>query len=412
MAGSFVIVGDGIAGSSAAETIRERRPEADITVLTDEGEPLYNRILIKEYAKGKLPEAPIAIHDEAWYEDRSIDLQLNTPVTAIDPDERVVHTAAEEAIPFDRVLIATGGTPAQLPVPGADAPNVHHFWTFEDARRIREHVESATTGVIIGAGLLGIDLAAVCGSQGVDATYLMRGSRWWRDALTETGAGIVHDAMREIGIDLVFHREAERFECDSTGTVVATIDDAGHRYPSEWVGVAIGLHYNTELLQDVDVECDWGILTDEYMQTSNPVVFAAGDITRYRDAYLGARTQNGSWGSAKEQGQVAGANMVAGLTDDAEFEPFRWVPSYSITHFEMPFLSFGHPTAGSDTAERRYGDREWRRLAFEDGRLVGGVLLGNLSPQRAYKDLIRDRRSVADEVETLLAPDFSVEDLA
>jgi len=406
MSTAHVIVGDGIAGSSAAETLRERDPDADITVLTDEGEALYNRILIKEFAKGKLPEAPISIHEPEWYEERDIALELNTHVARVDADAHEVVTHEGETYAYDKLLVATGGTPAQLPVENSDADGIHHFWTFDDARAIRSHAEEAETGVVVGAGLLGIDLAAVCAAQGMDAHYLMRGNRWWRYALSETGADIIHDALAEKGVTPVFDSGVDRFEVED-GHVTAAIDPNGERYEAEWCGVAIGLHFNTEWLSGTGVECDNGVLTDEYMRTNVPDIYAAGDITQFQDTIVGARAQNGSWGSAKEQGAVAAANMLA----DEPREEFRWVSSYSITHFDFPFLSFGHPTRGDDEAERQYGEGDWRRLAFENGQLVGGVLIGDLSQQSTYKQIIREERQVADQKEVLLEESVDLDKL-
>ncbi|WP_435099293.1 NAD(P)/FAD-dependent oxidoreductase [Halarchaeum sp. P4] len=410
MSESFVIIGDGVAGSSAAETLRERAPEADVTVVTDEGEALYNRILIKEFAKGKLPEAPISIHDESWYEERDIDLRLNTLVTGVDTDAHVVHTHDGEDLEYDKLLVATGGTPTQLPVENSDADGIHHFWTFEDARRIREDAEDADTGAIVGAGLLGIDLAAICAAQGIEAKYLMRGNRWWRYALSEDGAEIIHDALAEKGVEPVFESGASRFETDDDGNVVATIGGDGERYESDFVGVAIGLNFNVEFLQDTGVEMDDGIVVDEYMRTNVEDVFAAGDITRFYDTIRDTRAQNGSWGSAKQQGSVAGHAMVADDVEE-EVDEFRWVSSYSITHFDFPFLSFGFPTDGDEHVERRYSETEWRRLAFEDGKLIGGVLIGNLAPQSKYKQLIRGEAEVADQSDVLLQENFELDEL-
>ncbi len=406
MAQSYVIIGDGISGSSAAETLREEDPGADVTVVTDEGEPLYNRILIKEFAKGKLPEGPVSIHEEAWYEERDVDLRLNTLVTDLDTDAKAVHTHEGETIEYDKLLVATGGTPAELPVENSDADGVHHFWTFQDARSIAEHAERADTGVVVGAGLLGIDLAAICGAQGVDAHYIMRGNRWWRYGLSLEGAEIIHDGLRDLGVTPVFESGVERFETDDDGHVAATVDANGDTYESDWVGVAIGLRFNTEYLRGTGVECDGGIVVDEHMRTSDPDVYAAGDITRFHDVILGERAQNGSWGSAKEQGRVAAVNMAGGE------EAFEWVSSYSITHFDFPFLSFGHPELGDDYAERRYSDTEYRRLAFKDGRLIGGVLIGDLAAQSALKDLIREGRRVADQTDVLLEKRIDDEKLA
>ena len=408
MTQSYVVVGDGIAGSSAAETLRERAPDADITVLTEEGEALYNRILIKEYAKGKLPEAPISIHDESWYEDHDVDLRLNTVVTDLRPEDNEIETHDGETLTYDKLLLATGGTPTQIPVENAGADGIHHFWTFQDARRIKEDAEASDRAVVVGAGLLGIDLAAICGAQKVDANYLMRGECWWRYALTPEGGEIIHDALREIGVEPVFDSGVDHFEVDDDGHVEAAVDPNGERYPCDWAGVAIGLDFNVELLQGTEIETDDGVLVDEYMQTSDEDIYAAGDVTRYHDTITGEREQNGSWGSAKEQGSIAAANMVA----DGGAEAFRWVSTYSITHFDFPFLSFGHPTIGEEYAERKYSDTEWRRIAFKDGKIVGGVLIGDLSAQSAYKRLMKEERVVADQREALLEKQVDAEALA
>ncbi|MFC3477260.1 NAD(P)/FAD-dependent oxidoreductase [Halobacterium litoreum] len=412
MSESYVIIGDGIAGSSAAEALREEASDVDITVVTDEGETLYNRILIKEFAKGKLPEAPISIHDPDWYDERDIDIQLNTLVTDVDPDAHVVRTHEGDEIEYDKLLVAAGGTPNQLPVENSDAEGVHHFWTFQDARGIREHAEEADTGVVVGAGLLGIDLAAICGGQDVDAKYLMRGNRWWRYALSEEGAEIIHDGLREKGVEPVFESGADHFETNDDGEVVATVDGNGDRHESEFVGVAIGLDFNVEILQDTEATIDNGVHVDEYMRTDVEDVYAAGDITQYWDTIMDERAQNGSWGSAKQQGALAGKTMLKDAGYDVEVEPFRWVSSYSITHFDFPFLSFGFPTMGDESCERKYSDTEWRRLTFKDGKLIGGVLIGNLAPQSKYKQLIKDEAVVADQQDVLLQENFELDELA
>ncbi len=404
----YVIIGDGISGSSAAETLREKDPDAEITVVTDEGEPLYNRILIKEFSKGKLPEAPISIHDEGWYDDRDVDLRLNTHVTRIDPDDHTVHTHDGEDIGYDKLLLATGGTPTQLPVENTDAEGIHHFWTFEDARAIANHAEAAETGVVVGAGLLGIDLAAICGAQEVDAHYLMRGNRWWRYALSLEGAEIIHDGLREMGVAPVFDSGVERFEVDSDGAVTAAVDPDGQRFDAEFVGVAIGLDFNIEYLRGSGIEVDNGITVDEYMQTNVDDIYASGDITRFYDTILGEYAQNGSWGSAKQQGQIAATNMV----EDDEAEAFRWVSSYSITHFDFPFLSFGHPTMGEEYVDRKYSDTEWRRIALKNGRIVGGVLIGDLAPQTHLKKLMREETPVEGQTDVLLEEELDLDKLA
>ena len=147
--------------------------------------------------------------------------------------------------------------------------------------------------------------------------------------------------------------------------------------------------------------------SDEYMQTNLEDVYAAGDLTRFYDTILGEHAQNGSWGSAKEQGQVAATNMAA----DDEAEAFRWVSSYSITHFDFPFLSFGHPTLGDDAVEKKYSDTEWRRITFKDGKVIGGVLIGDLAPQTTFKKLMREERDVSGQKELLLEETVDIDKL-
>lgn len=406
MSQSYVIVGDGIAGASAAETLREEEPDADITIITDEGEPLYNRILIKEFAKGKLPEAPISIHDESWYDDRDVDLELDTLVTDIDPEGHTVTAHDGTEYDYDKLLLAVGGTPTQLPVENSDAEGIHHFWTFQDARDIKEHIEGADNSVVIGAGLLGIDLAAITAAQEVEGKYLMRGKAWWRYALSEEGAEIIHEALRERNVEPVFDSGVDHFEVDENDRVTTAVDPNGDRYDADFVGIAIGLNFNTEILGGTDIEYDNGIYTDEFMRTNDEDIFAAGDITEFHDLILGDRAQNGAWGSAKEQGTIAAKNMV-----DYGSEEFRWVSSYSITHFDFPFLSFGHPTLGDDHVEAKYSDTEWRRLAIKDGKIVGGVLIGDLSPQTKYKKLMREQVDVSGQKEILVKQEFQLDDL-
>ena len=398
MSASHVIIGDGIAGASAAESIREGDPDAEVTVLTEEGEALYNRILIKEFAKGKLPAAPVSIHDPEWYDERDIVLHLDTVVTGIDTEAHEVYTHGGETYGYDKLLLATGGTPTQLPVDNSDADGVHHFWTFQDARAIKESAADAEKGVVVGAGLLGIDLAAICGAQNVDAHYLMRGESWWRYALSPEGAELIHEAMEDIGVTPVFDSGVDHFETDEGGHVRAAVDPNGERFEADFAGVAIGLNFNTEFLRGSGIETDDGILTDEYMRTNVEDVYAAGDITQFHDVILGDRAQNGAWGSAKEQGSIAGQNMVAG-GPEAEFS---WVSSYSITHFDFPFLSFGHPTRGDDSVERKYDDGTWRRVALKNGRVIGGVLIGDLSAQSVLKKLARRQLDVSDRTDLLL----------
>ncbi len=405
---SYVIIGDGIAGHTAADTLRSEDPDADITVITDEGEALYNRILIKEHAKGKLPEAVISMAGPDWYEERDIDLELDTLIVDADPAAHEVYTHDGRTFAYDKLLVASGGTPLRVPVENADADGIHHFWTFEDAREIKAHAEDADRAIVVGAGLIGVDFAGVCAAQGLDTKYIMRGKCWWRYALSQEGAEIVHEGLRDLGVEPVFESGVDYFETDDDGHVTAVVDPNGERFASEFVGVGIGLNYNTEFLQGTGIETDDGLVVDEHMRTSLEDVYAAGDVTRYYDTITDTYEKNGSWDSAKEQGQVAAKNMVA----DAPTAEFRMVSTYSVSHFDFPFLSIGHPTEAEEYVEAFYGENEWRRLGIRDGQVIGAVLIGDLAPQNAIKEIIREEYPVTGAKEALLAEDLDPMELA
>ncbi len=404
----YVIVGDGIAGATAAETVCEEDEDADVTVVTEEREPLYNRINIKEFAKGKMPEDFIRMHERGWYEDRDIDLRLNTEVWKIEDDDGVLVLHDGEEIPYDKILLATGGTPRDLPVPHSNADGVHNFWTFVDSRRIRRDLEDADDAVIVGAGLLGIDFAYALAENDVYGRYLMRGDRWWRYGLDEEGAEIIHDELRSVDVEPVFGEGVERFEIDRLGRVEGVVGSTGERYPCDAAGVCIGLDLNTGLTEGTDAEADEGILVDEYMRTDDPDVYAAGDVTEFHDVILGERNINGSWDSAMGQGEVAGRNMVASERGE-ELEEFSIVPKYSVSHFSMPFISLGSPTKGEEFASRRYGDTDYRRLAFKDGRLVGAVLIGNVRVVGQLTKIIESKEKVESRQNQLLEEQIDLE---
>ncbi|MDX1612635.1 MAG: FAD-dependent oxidoreductase, partial [Candidatus Thermoplasmatota archaeon] len=215
MAREYVIIGDGIAGATAATTIRKRDPDGNITIITDEPVPLYNRVATKDLAKGSKDAEGIMIHDLEFYEEHDITLRMNTRVTELrDQEKRLVcHDGSRYS--YDKLLIATGGTPRNLPVPNGDAEGIYTFWTLKDAEDIKAAAIEADSAVVIGAGLLGIDLAVIYGVHGCNTKYLMRGDRWWRAGISKEGSEIVERGLAELGVECIFHEEPERFELDN-----------------------------------------------------------------------------------------------------------------------------------------------------------------------------------------------------
>jgi NAD(P)H-nitrite reductase large subunit len=390
----FLVIGDGNAGATAAEKIREEEREADITVLTDESEPLYNRIMLKNFMKGTLPKQYTRVHDENWYESRDIDLRLEIAVSDTDTEEKIVETDSGEKFSYEKLLVATGGSPRRLPFDdGYD--NIHYMWTMDDAERIKEAAEKADRAVVIGGGLLGIDLAVSYAENDAKTYYLIRGSNWWSRGLDEEGAEIIHRKMEAKGVNVVTETECIDFETED-GEVAAVETDSDETFECDSVGVAIGQTPNSEFI-DVEKNDSGMIKTGEYLEASAEDVYAAGNMVEYYSPVFERRTVNGSWDHSEEMGETAARNMIG------KEEEFDYVNTYGVGHFQVQFLAIGD-WAG-EPISRKYSEDEYRRLFFDGDRLVGAVMIGYTKGQEKIKELIHEKKEL-DNREKLLEKSF------
>jgi NAD(P)H-nitrite reductase large subunit len=405
----FLIVGDGIAGATAAETLRAKDSESSITVLTAEGEPLYNRVTIKDFAKGTQDEQKSRIHDLKWYSDRRIDLHLYTPVSRVDDKNNAVVTEDGQVFEYTKLLLATGGTPRKYPAPHSTAENIYTFWTFDDARSIRAAASKAHRAVVIGAGLLGIDLAVIFAMHKVDVHWIMRGNRWWREGVSKEGSAIIEETLAKMGVTCDFGETPTEFKVDPSGRAIACLTDKGVEHPMDIAGVAIGLNLSLRLVAPSNIKTGEGILTDQFLQTSVPNVWAAGDVAQYFDPLLNRVNINGSWASGKAQGKVAAQNMLAKTPE--ERVPFLHCDFYSIDHFDYPVMSIGN-ILGDEFYEGLLKPGVYRRVIFKENRLIGAVMIGDAKPMPFMKKIILGRLDCSKSKQEMVKADFDWKGLA
>jgi len=387
----FVVIGDGNAGATAAETLRKEDEEASITVLTDESEPLYNRIMLKNYMKGTLPKQYTRVHDESWYEKRDIDLHLETRVEDIDTENKIVETGEDE-FEYDKVLVATGGSPREFPV---EAENIHYMWTMKDAEVIKNDAENCEKAVVIGGGLLGIDLAVAYAENDAETYYLIRESNWWSRGLSKKGGDIIHEKLEEKGVNVMTETEASEF--NKEGDEIVSVDtDSGESIECDSVAVAIGQIPNSSIV-DVDKNDHDMIKTDKFLQSSDENIYAAGNMVEYYSPVFERRTVNGSWDHSEEMGKSAAKNMLGNE------EAFDYVNTYGVGHFDVQFLSIGDWTG--EAIEKKYSQDEYRRLFFDDNRLVGAVMIGYTRGQDKIIEIIENKKEF-DNREAFLEKSF------
>lgn len=397
MTDKYIVIGDGVAGATAAENIRGEDEEADIKVFTDDTEPLYNRIMLKSYMKGDLPGKKFTrMHDENWYEKRDIELHLETRIEEVNREDNHIVTEEGEEFSYDQLLVSTGGSPRKLPQDdGYD--NLYYMWTMENAETIRKSAEESDKAVIVGGGLLGIDLAVAYAEHDVETYYIIKDDCWWSRGLNQEGAQIIHDRMEELGIEVVTETVVEDLK-SKDGEAVEVEASNGESYGCDAVAVAIGQTPNSGIVEVEKNEAEM-IKTDEHLNTSDENIYAAGNLVEYHSPVFEDRIINGSWDHSEAMGETAGKNMVVNT------EKFDYVNTYGVGHFDAQFLAIGDWSG--EPVSRKYQDEEghYRRLFFSDDRLVGAVLIGFTRGQEKIKRLIKEKESIEDR-EALLEKDY------
>ncbi|HVG97842.1 MAG TPA: FAD-dependent oxidoreductase [Chloroflexota bacterium] len=393
-ASRYVIIGNGVAGTTAAETIRKADAEAIITILADEPYPLYNRIALPRVLKQTtLPERTI-IRQVAWHAQQRIDLRLETTVSRLDTDDRVVFTADGGAFPYDKLLIATGGTPNPLRVPGAAGTGgIYNFQTLDDTKAILARSMAAKSAISLGGSFIAYELTEAFRHRNIPTIWLVRGPRFLHRIIDEGGGELVDRLAREVGVETHYGEQAAEVHAGG-GDVTGVTTESGKRFDGDLLGVGIGLTLRTEFLAGGPVALGErrGVQTTEYLETNVPDVYAAGDIAEFFDVYIGSHNQMGTWNNAAAHGRTAAVNMMGGRQVYAE------VPYYTSTMFESQMAAIGttpdvrpdmDSLARTDLEARRY-----RRLFFLEGRLAGAVLIGDIRVRRQLMDIIKSRETV------------------
>jgi NAD(P)H-nitrite reductase large subunit len=379
--------------------VRQQDPGADITLITDEPYPLYNRVALPRMLKLMVPEQKVILRSAEQHAASGIRFLPETRVTALSVEERTLRTEAGGEIPFDRLLVATGGRPNRLAVPGADAPNVMNFQGLDDTRALMEAIRRARCAVSVGGSFISYELTEGFRHRGLETTWLIRGPRWLRRILDEEGGALVDEIARSHGVQTVYGDEvAEVVVKDGLATGVRT--RAGRFIEADVIGVGLGLTLNVDFLRSTPVEVRRGVVTDERLQTSVPGIFAAGDVAEFFDVTLQRHNVMGTWDNALAHGRVAGINMAGGS------ERYTDVPTYQSGLFDTIISVLGmtpesHPEITS-VGRCDHRARTYRKLFLLDGRLVGAVLIGSVKGKKRLMDLIRSRQPLDVDPEKLL----------
>ncbi len=387
-----VIVGNGAAGTTAAELIRSQDPGASITLITDEPHPLYNRVALPRYIKTLVPEEKVVMRSAAQYAQAGISFLTETRVRSVSVEEHTLLLQPGGELPWDRLLIATGGRPNPLTVPGGDAANVHTFQTLDDSKAILRDIGRSRSGVAVGGSFIAYELTEGFRHHDLDSTWLIRGPRWLRRILDAEGGRLVDRIASEHGVHMVYGEEVAEVRVRD-GLAVGLRTTGGRELPCDLIGVGLGLRMNIDFLAGSGVATHRGVITDRFLRTNVRDIFAAGDVAEFDDVVLGRHNMMGTWDNALAHGRVAALNMLGGS------EPYADVPTYQSGLFDTIISVLGmtpenHPDLESVGAVDMTA-RTCRKLFFLGDRLVGAVLIGSIHGKRRLMDLIRAGAQVA-----------------
>ena len=333
----IVIVGGGAAGFAAAEMLRREGFAGDLTLLSADADAPYDRPnCSKDYLAGNAPEDWMPLRPAEFYKDQAIDLRLSAEVNAIDGKTRNVTLASGDTISFDKLLLATGAEPVHLDIPGAGEPHVHVLRSLADSRAIIADAKTAQRAVVIGASFIGLEAAAALRARDIEVHVVAPERRPLERVLGAEYGDMIRALHEEHGV--VFHLE------DSV-TAIAGHDvtlKSGGKLAADLVVVGVGVRPRLQLAESAGLKIDRGVVVNEYLETSIPGVFAAGDIARWPDPHSGDNLRIEHWVVAERQGQAVAKNMLG------QRQRFAEVPFFWSQHYDVPINYVGHAEKWDD----------------------------------------------------------------
>jgi 3-phenylpropionate/trans-cinnamate dioxygenase ferredoxin reductase subunit len=396
-------VGAGLAGAKAAEALRQGGFGGTITMIGEEGHLPYERPpLSKDYLAGKAGRDSVFVHDQSWYQVQEIDLRLGVPATAIDRAARQVRLADGARLPYDKLLIATGSSPRRL----ADASGVHYLRTLDDSDRLKELLATRSHLVVIGGGWIGLEAAAAARQAGLQVTVLEAAELPLMRVLGREMAQVFADLHRSAGVSLRLGvRIAEILSSGGNASGVRLAD--GSRIGADAVLAGIGAVPRTELASDAGLEVSDGIVTTAALRTSDPDIFAAGDVASAFHPRLGEHVRVEHWANALKQPAVAAAAM---LGQEASYDE---LPYFYTDQYDLGMEYVGHVSGGYDQVVVR-GDLQARQfIAFwlKEGRVQAGMNVNTWDVTDSIKALIRRGSTRQVAVQALADPGTALDDL-
>ncbi len=381
----YIIIGNGVAGTTAASNIRKLDMESEITILSDEAYPFYSRIRLMEFIAGETDEKGLIIYKDEWYEKNNIKLLLNTPASEIDKEKKEIIIPSGHRLKYDKLLIATGGLSFVPPIPGSDKQGVFTLRTIKDAFEIKSYAEQAKKIILIGGGVLGLEVGNSLIKTGHSVIIVEFFPRLLPRQMDREGAEILNAQL--VGMGLSFYLGAKTKEIFGNDKVKGVKLEDGAIIDCDMVIISAGVRPNTELVNRLGIKCDKGLPVNDRMETEVQDIYAAGDLIEHRGFFYGI------WPAADKQGEVAGINMAGGNAAYAGS-----TPSNVLKIVGIDLISAGDIDVDGKYESVIQNDKEkllYRKLVLKDNIIVGCILYGNTEDWKKIKKAIDEKRDIS-----------------
>ncbi|GAA4713317.1 NAD(P)/FAD-dependent oxidoreductase [Phytohabitans rumicis] len=382
----FVIVGASLAGAKAAETLRAEGYTGRVVLVGEEIERPYERPpLSKAYLQGKDPRDKAFVHDEGWYAEHDVELILGRRATNLDAARHVLTLDGAEELPYDKLLLATGSRVRTLGVPGADLPGVRYLRTMDEADALLGALRTGGTVVVVGAGWIGLEVAAAAREHGCAVTVVEAASLPLHRVLGDEVAAVFRDLHVEHGVEFRFEVGVREFG-DVGGRVASVVLDDDTELAADLVVVGVGIRPAVELAEAAGLAVEDGVVTDAALRTSDPDVYACGDVAHFHSPLVGARLRVEHWSNALNGGPAAARSMLG--------QPVVYdrVPYFFSDQYDLGMEYAGWAAPGSYDQVVFRGDRAGREfVAFwvSGGRVLAGMNVNVWDVQEQIQALVR-----------------------
>ena len=350
---------------SAAAAAREVNDAAEITLISEEQYYPYYRLKLSEYLSGELDEESLLLHPAYWYEERKIKVILGKKVTGARLEARELTLLDGTVVPFDQLVLTTGSYAFKPPVPGGELSGVYTLRNLEDLKAIRERSENAKKAVVIGGGVLGLEVAYYLGQKGLEVGVVEHNDRLLPRQVDEEGSEILAKAARDAGVELYLNKDLDRIE--GLGEISKILFKDGSSLPADLLVFSTGVRPYLEVANMLSLGVNRGIIVNKYMETSRANIYAAGDVAEYEGQMPGI------WPVAMEQGKIAGANAAGASKIYTPIPPQNVLKVFGKTVFSIGTVS------GEGISSRREdrGDN-FLKYYYKDEKLVGALLIGDV----------------------------------